>query len=106
MKRYRVEYLPEAIDALRSAFLYLLKESGAGRAGDWLADVYGSIDHLETTPRSTRDEGLFHGREFRSKLVHPHRVFLTIDEDDEVVYVVDVVHTARQTRLDKYAADE
>jgi mRNA-degrading endonuclease RelE of RelBE toxin-antitoxin system len=35
-----------------------------------------------------------------------HRVFFTIDEDAQVVYVVDVVHTARQTKIDEYTAEE
>ena len=105
MKRYRVEYLPEAIDALRVAFLYILEESGSDRAGTWLAEVYSSIDELETAPRATRDEGLIYGREFRSKLVMAHRVFLTIDDLERVVYVIDVVHTARQTKLDEYRED-
>lgn len=105
MNRYRVEYLPEAIDALRAAFLYILEESGPGRAGTWLAELYSSIDQLETAPRSTRDEGLFYGHEFRSKLVMSHRVFITIDDLEHVVYVIDVVHTARQTKLDEYRED-
>jgi mRNA-degrading endonuclease RelE of RelBE toxin-antitoxin system len=35
-----------------------------------------------------------------------HRVFFTIDEDAQVVYVVDVVHTARQTKIGEYTAEE
>jgi plasmid stabilization system protein ParE len=106
VRLYRVRYLPEATEALRSAFLYVLEDAGPGRAGEWLTAVYASVDQLETTPRATRDEGLFYGREFRSKLVISHRVFFTIDEDAQVVYVVDVVHTARQTKIGDYTAEE
>ena len=33
-----------------------------------------------------------------------HRVFFTIDEDAHVVHVIDIVHTAQQTKLDEYTA--
>lgn len=102
MKRYQVRYLPEATQALREAFLYIQEESGSGRAADRLRRVYALIDDLETTPRATEEEGLFYGREFRSKLVVSHRIFLTIDEPEQLVYVIDIVHTAQQTKLDEY----
>ena len=104
MKQYQVQYLPEAIAALREAFVYIREDSGHGRASDWLREVYASIDQLEMTPRATRDEGRFHGREFRSKLVMSHRAFFTIDEAAQIVYVVDLVHTARQSKLDAYSS--
>ena len=102
MTRYRVRYLTEATEALRSAFLHVRENAGPRRAANWLSRVYASIDQLEIAPRATRDEGFFHGHEFRSKLVISHRVFFTIDEDAQVVHVVDIVHTAQQTRLDEY----
>jgi plasmid stabilization system protein ParE len=105
VKQYRVRYLSEATDALRSTFLYIRDESGPDRAADWLAGVYASIDDLETAPRATQEEGVFYGREFRSKLVISHRVFFTIDEAAQVVYVIDVIHTARQTKLEEYRDD-
>ena len=61
-----------------------------------------AIDQLETIHRATRDVRLFYGREFRSKLVISHRVFFTIDEDAQVVYAIDMVHTARPNKLDEY----
>jgi plasmid stabilization system protein ParE len=64
--------------------------------------VYASIDILGAAPRASRDDGEFLGRELRSKLVMSHRVFFTIDDGTQTVYVVDIVHTARQTRLDEY----
>ena len=105
MNQYGVRYLPEAITSLREAFVYIREDSGDARASDWLREVYASIEQLETTPRATRDEGQFYGRELRSKLVMSHRVFFTIDEAAQVVYVVDLVHTARQNKLDEYSSE-
>lgn len=105
MKHYRVRFLSEATDALRSSFLYIRDDAGADRAADWLTQVYASIGDLETAPRASQEEGEFHGREFRSKLVISHRVFFTIDEAAQVVYIVDVIHTARQTKLEEYRDD-
>ena len=102
MKRYRVRYRPEAKAALREAFVYIAEDDGSGRAGTWLKKMYEGIDALQTAPRSTRSEGTFDGWEFRSKLVITHRVFFTIDDAVETVYVIDIVHTARQTKLDEY----
>jgi len=104
VRRYQVKYLPEATRALREAFLYVQNESGSARAADWLRRVYDSIADLETSPRATREEGLFYGREFRSKLIGSHRIFVTIADAEQIVYVIDVVHTARQTKLDDYGA--
>ena len=104
MTRYRVRYLTEAMEALRSAFLHVRENAGPRSAANWLSRVYASIDQLEIAPRASRDEGFFHGHEFRSKLVISHRVFFTIDEDAQVVHVIDVVHTAQQTRLDEYTS--
>lgn len=106
MKRYRVRYLTEATEALRDAFLHVREDAGPRTATDWLRRVYASIDQLEIAPRATRNEGFFHGHEFRSKLVISHRVFFTIDEDAHVVHVIDIVHTAQQTKLDEYTAGE
>jgi plasmid stabilization system protein ParE len=102
--RYRVRYLTEATEALRAAFLHVREDAGPRRAANWLRRVYASIDQLEIAPRATRDEGFFHGHEFRSKLVISHRVFFTISEDAQVVHVIDVVHTAQQTKLDEYTS--
>ena len=82
------------------------EESGPSRAADWLRRVYASIDDLEASPRATQDEGAFDGRELRSKLVISHRVFFTIGEAEQMVYVIDVVHTARQDGLDTYRNDQ
>lgn len=102
MKRYSVRYLAEATEALRNAFVHIRRDAGPQRAATWLRKIYTSIDHLETAPRATRYEGVFDGHELRSKLVAAHRVFFAIDDDTQAVHVIDVVHTARQTKLDQY----
>jgi len=106
VKRYQVRYLPEATAALRESFVFIQEESGPSRAADWLRRVYASIDDLEASPRATQDEGAFDGRELRSKLVISHRVFFTIGEAEQMVYVIDVVHTAHQGGLDTYRDDQ
>lgn len=105
MKRYRVRYLESALDALRDAARYIAGEAGPDRAGVWLTAMMESVDHLEASPRASQLEGSLDGREFRSKLVLGHRVFFTIDDPRDSVWVLDVVHTARQTQLERYRVD-
>ncbi|HEX2253527.1 MAG TPA: hypothetical protein VHQ65_09690 [Thermoanaerobaculia bacterium] len=42
------------------------------------------------------------GRTIHSKLVVDHRVFYFVDDASRIVYVIDLVHTARETRLAEY----
>ncbi len=46
------------------------------------------------------------GRVIRSKLaMERYRVYFVIDEPGRTVYVIDVVHTARETKLATYRDD-
>jgi mRNA-degrading endonuclease RelE of RelBE toxin-antitoxin system len=57
---------------------------------------------LETLPKVFRTPVRRGGRPLFSKLVSPYRVFYVVDDSTATVHVIDVVHTARETRLADY----
>ena len=103
---YEVRYDPEAIAALEEAVAYIAEQSGADRALGWLDAIRAGIERLETSPRVFRSVCHRRGRLIRSKLVVNHRVYYFIDEQSRLVYVIDVVHTARETKLAEYRDSE
>jgi plasmid stabilization system protein ParE len=98
VKRYRVRYLSEANAALRSAAVYIMEQGGPGRAEDWLRRMLDSIGALATFPEAFPRVTVLAGRAIHSKLVNPYRVYYVIDEAGSTVYVIDVVHTARDEK--------
>lgn len=61
-----------------------------------------AIDSLERLPGAHAVVAVHDGRAVHSMLVQPYRVYYVIDESSSTVYVIDVVHTARETKLEKY----
>ncbi len=99
---YEVRLDPAALTALDQAADYIEAQSGTDRAIDWLAAMRGGIEKLETSPRAFPVVCLRRGRPIHSKLVMSHRVYYFIDEPTSLVYVIDLVHTARETKLATY----
>ena len=103
---YRVRFLPEATVALREAASYIAEQDDPGRATEWLRGMYDSIERLEVMPGTFAQVQVRAGRVIRSKLTMEHyRVYFVIDEPGRTVYVVDVVHSARETKLATYRDD-
>lgn len=99
---YEVRYDPVARDALDEAAAYVAEQSGADRAAAWLRAMQAGIRKLQTHPRAFPAVCLRRGRPVHSKVVVSHRVYYFVDDRSRVVYVIDVVHTARETRLAPY----
>jgi plasmid stabilization system protein ParE len=106
VKRYRVRYTEEATSALREAATYILSQDGSDRARTWLQRMLDETDRLETLPGAFVQVTTIAGRAVRSILVLSYRVYYVIDEPSSTVYVIDVVHTARQTHLQKYTPSD
>ena len=99
---YDVRYDPVAFAALAEAADYIEKQSGRNRATTWLDAMRTSIDKLESYPRAFPAVSIRRGRQIHSKLVISHRVYYFIDDPTRTVYIIDVVHTARETKLAEY----
>lgn len=99
---YRVRYEPLAREALREAVSYIQEHSGSERARAWLRALLESVDSLEALPKAYSIVTTRGGEDVYSKLVAPYRVFYVVDDAKATVHVVDVVHTARETRLAQY----
>lgn len=99
---YQVRYDPAALAALEETATHIEEQSGPGRAAAWLDAMRTGIQKLETTPRAFPVVCLRRGRPIHSKLVISHRVYYFIDEPTRLVYIIDVVHTARETKLAEY----
>ena len=68
--------------------------------------MYESIERLEVMPGTFAQVQVRAGRVIRSKLaMERYRVYFVIDEPGRAVYVIDVVHTARETKLATYRDD-
>lgn len=105
MKQYRVRYLSEATDALREAAAFIVERDGAPRAGKWLSEMLASIERLETMPGTWRHVTVIEGRVVRSILVAPYRIYFVIEGIASTVYIIDVVHTARDSKLRLYETE-
>jgi len=99
---YTVRYDPAAHAGLDEATDYIEEQSSTDRAVDWLEAMRGGIQELETSPRAFPIACMRRGRPIHSKLVISHRVYYFIDEPTSLVYVIDLVHAAQETRLAKY----
>lgn len=64
--------------------------------------MQASIQKLETHPRAFPIVNTQFERPLHAKVVLSHRVFYFIDDPTQIVYVIDVVHTARESRLAAY----
>ena len=95
--------MPEAKVALREAATYIADRDGPDRAADWLRGMYESIDGLEVVPAAFAPLQVRAGRAIHSKLaMRSYRVYYVIDEVSSTVFLIDVVHTARETEIGKY----
>ncbi|MEM9291562.1 MAG: type II toxin-antitoxin system RelE/ParE family toxin [Acidobacteriota bacterium] len=103
--QYSVRFDPEAIAALEEAANYIESDSSTERARTWLRAMLSSIENLESFPRAFPAESRRGKRSIRSKLVMSHRVFYFVDDGSNIVYIVDVVHTAQDTKLRQYRKD-
>ena len=99
---YKVRYDPVALNALEETTRYIQEESGPDRAVHWLRAMRAGIQKLESLPHAFAVVCMRRGRPIHSKLVLTHRVFYCIDQPTHTVYIIDVVHTACETRLAKY----
>ncbi|MEM7354999.1 MAG: type II toxin-antitoxin system RelE/ParE family toxin [Acidobacteriota bacterium] len=99
---YEVRFDRVALEALEEAADYIEEHSGAPRAATWFAKMRAGIQKLEALPRAFAAVSLRRGRPVHSKLVMTHRVFYIVDDPSRVVYIIDVVHTARETKLAAY----
>jgi plasmid stabilization system protein ParE len=101
-KLYRIRYEPLAEAALQEAATYILKDSGPGRAEGWLRSLLESVDKLEVLPKAFGVWTTRGGQPVYSKLVSPYRVFYLVHDATSTVHVIDIVHTARETKLAEY----
>ena len=84
---------------------YIQEQSGDGRAGEWLRKMLESVDQLEHLPKSFGIWTHRKGEAIYSKLIRPYRVFYLVREPTRTVHVIDIVHTARESRLQQYRGD-
>jgi plasmid stabilization system protein ParE len=99
---YRIRYEPLAQAALEEAAAYIQRESGPGRAEGWLRAMLEAADKLESLPKAFGIWTTREGQPVYSKLVSPYRVFYVVHDATATVHVIDIVHTARETRLAEY----
>ncbi|MEM6453713.1 MAG: type II toxin-antitoxin system RelE/ParE family toxin [Acidobacteriota bacterium] len=99
---YEIRYDRAAQRELENIFEYVLEDAGIARADRWLAAFRKHVDALRITPKIGPVACIRRGRVIRSKLAQSHRVFYTIDEKARLILVIDIVHTARETRLSTY----
>ncbi len=99
---YVVRYDPVALTALDEAARFIEEQSGCDRAIRWLRAMHDGVQQLEVLPRAFGVWTVRGGRPIHAKLVSPYRVFYVVDEPSSTVYVIDVVHTARETRIAPY----
>ncbi len=64
--------------------------------------MHEGIDRLESQPRAFPAVTRRRGRPIHSKRIMSHRIFYLIDDPTQIVYIIDVVHTARETKLKEY----
>jgi len=103
---FQVKYLPEANDAIRIIYRYIAREEGQGRADGWLDQFTESADKLAHEALTWPVVTTRLGKDVRSKLAIVHRVYYRVEEATKTVWIIDAVHTARQTKLDEYRDDE
>lgn len=100
--RYDVRFDPVALAAIEETTAYIEEASGPDRAGRWLETLRLGCQTLESTPRAFPVACIRRGRPIHSKVVQSHRVYYFVDSEERLVYIVDVVHTARETKLAEY----
>ena len=99
---YEVRFDPVALTALDETATYIREDSGPGRAAKWLEAMRRGIRELGSAPRAYPVACIRRGRPIRSKRIMSHRVFFFIEDAEGIVFIIDVVHTARETRLAEY----
>ncbi len=99
---YKVRYDPAALAALEETVAYIQEQSGPNRAAAWLGGMRAGIQDLESLPRAFPAVSLRKGKPVHSKLVISHRVYYFVDDPTRTVYIIDVVHTAHESKLARY----
>ena len=102
MSRYEVVFSPTALRSLREVTRYIAGDAGSDRARAWLARIMESTATLEAHPQAFPVVGRFEGEEIHTRFVMRHVLFYFIDESADVVTVIDIVHTARETTRQRY----
>lgn len=97
-RRYRVLRTEEADADLRSYALRIAADS-PDAADRWLAGLEELFIGLRVLPQryGVARERLHQGVTLRQVVYHSHRVLITIDEQDGVVLVHRVLHSARRS---------
>ena len=102
MTRYKVVFSARALVSLREVTRYIAEESGTARAADWLARVMDSTATLESHPYAFPVVGEFDAERIHARFVMRHVLYYFVDESANIVTVVDVVHSARETERERY----
>lgn len=102
IRTYEVSFDPVALEVLEETFDYIRSDSGPGRAEAWLDAMRAGIDRLESSPQAFRVVTHRRGFPIRAKLVISHWVFYLVDDERSRVYIIDIVHTSRDSRLAEY----
>jgi plasmid stabilization system protein ParE len=102
---YQVKYEPLALAALEEAAIYIKEHDSSGAASSWLRAMLASAQKLKMLPKAFPIWTEREGRPIFAKLVNPYRVFYFVEDETATVHVIDVVHTARETRLAQYRAE-
>ncbi len=105
MSRYRVEFSQAAYVVLQETAAYIADIDGPDQAAHWLRKMEEGAAALETIPRGFIEVGTHDGRILHSKPIMSHRVYYFIDDAAELVTIIDVIHTRRETKLEKYRDD-
>lgn len=101
-RRYQVLFEPAGDEALLDTARYIQEHAGDGQAREWLKKMLKAVDKLEYFPTSFGVWTYRKGKAIYSKLIQPYRVFFVVKESTGTVHIIDIVHTARETRLQEY----
>ena len=91
-----------ALNALTRITRYIAGDSGSDRAAQWLARITDATLALEAHPRGFPIVGELERENIRARFVMRHVLYYFVDESAQVVTVLDVVHTARQSERKRY----
>ena len=75
---------------------------GAARARDWVEEITQSTATLEGHPHAFPVVGQFEGEDIHARFIMRHVLYYFVDESAQVVTIIDIVHTARETAREHY----
>lgn len=97
MKQYTIRFTPEAIANLKNIYDYLTTAISGDVAEKVHQKIITDIYALKTMPERTAvyDQGMLKGSKLRKYLAAKHyQVFLTVDNDARVVFIVHIFFAA------------